>query len=46
MRDHRKSEGYGNEQGTVSLVSIDVEGEIFVEDARDVVRASRIIKYL
>lgn len=38
------SGGHGNEQWTVSFVSIDVEGGIIVYDARDVVWASRIIK--
>ena len=37
-------EGRGKEEGAVCLVSLEVEGRIGVDDPRDVISASRVIK--
>jgi hypothetical protein len=38
------SEGRGNEGGAVGLVSLEVKGEIGIDDPRDVVFLSRVIE--
>ena len=40
----RHDEGYGNEQRTVSLVSLEVKGGIFVDNAGDIVGVSSVVE--
>jgi hypothetical protein len=43
MRDRKDGKGYGHEERAVSLVCLEVEGTIWVDDPGEIVNASCII---